>query len=215
MKVIIAGAGGHGKVVCDALLAGGFPQADLVGFVDDSPAVTGRTVMGFPVLESLEAGRLDRSVRIALGIGNNSARRRQFERAVALGYEPFTVVHPRAVIGRGCVLGRGVVVFANVVINPDTEIGDNVILNTGCSVDHDCRIGAHSHIAPGARLAGGVIIGEETLIGIGSSILPGVSIGPGCVIGAGAAVIEDIEPGCVAVGVPARVVKRPGAETRG
>jgi sugar O-acyltransferase (sialic acid O-acetyltransferase NeuD family) len=215
VKLVIAGAGGHGKVVCDALLAGGFPPADIVGFVDDNRELTGRIVMGFPVLESLEAGRLDRSVRVALGIGGNSARRRQFERALALGYEPFTVVHPRAVVGGGCVLGRGVVAFANVVINPDTRIGDNVILNTGCSVDHDCRVGAHSHIGPGARLAGGVIVGEETLIGIGSSVVPGVSIGPGCVIGAGAAVIEDVEPGCVAVGVPARVVKRLGVGTRG
>jgi acetyltransferase EpsM len=215
MKIAILGSGGHGKVVCDAILSMGVPAEDVVGFIDDDPAAVGRTVMGFPVLQSLEKLGLDRSVRLAMGIGDNAARRRQFERAVTLGYEPFTVVHARAVLGRGSVLGLGVVVFANVVVNADSRIDDDVILNTACSVDHDCRIGAHTHVAPGVRLAGGVVVGEDTLIGIGSSVMPYLSIGPRCIVGAGAAVTASIEADCVAVGVPARSRKRKGAPTRG
>jgi acetyltransferase EpsM len=212
MKVIIAGAGGHGKVVCDALLSTN--AAEIVGFVDDDLALTGATVMGFPVLASLETLNLDRSIRVAFGIGDNAARRRMFERVMALGYDPYTVVHSRAVIGRGCVIGRGVVAFANVVVNVDTIIDDDVILNTGCSVDHDCRVGAHAHVAPGARLGGGVCVGEEALVGIGSAVAPNISIGARSVVGAGGVVIRNVGSGCVAVGVPARIIRK-GVEPRG
>jgi sugar O-acyltransferase (sialic acid O-acetyltransferase NeuD family) len=213
VKVVIAGAGGHGKVVCDALLS--TSAAEIVGFVDDDLALTGATVMGFPVLASLETLNLDRSIKVAFGIGDNVARRRTFERVLALGYEPFTVVHSRAVIGRGCVIGRGVVAFAHVVVNADSIIGDDVILNTACSVDHDCRVGAHAHVAPGARLGGGVRVGEEALVGIGSAVAPNISIGARSVVGAGGVVIRNVGSGCVAVGVPARIIRRQPAEPRG
>jgi len=214
VKIIIAGAGGHGKVVCDAVLSMGIDHTHIVGFVDDDLGLAGSKVMGFRVLQNLESVRPDGSAKVAMGIGDNSARRRMFERVSAMGYEAFTVIHPRAVIGRGCVLGRGVVAFANVVVNADAIVEDDVILNTGCSVDHDCRIGPHVHIAPGARLGGGVQVGQDTLVGIGSVVAPGVSIGPRCVIGAGSVVIRDIAADCVAVGVPTRIIRQ-GAETRG
>jgi sugar O-acyltransferase (sialic acid O-acetyltransferase NeuD family) len=215
VKIVIAGAGGHGKVVCDAILSTGVPPADILGFADDDWTLAGGSVMGFPVLRGLEALELDQSVRIALGIGSNEARRRKFDQILALGYDPLTVVHARAVIAAGATLGRGVALFANVVVNSDTHIEDDVVLNTACSVDHDCRIGPHVHIGPGARLAGGVTVGEGTLIGVGAAVVPGVSIGARAIVGAGAVVLESIESDCVAVGVPARVVKRRGEYVRG
>ena len=44
-------------------------------------------------------------------------------------------------------------------------------------------------------------------MGIGVSVIPGITIGEDCVIGAGASVIDDVPPGVVSVGVPARVVR--------
>ena len=44
-------------------------------------------------------------------------------------------------------------------------------------------------------------------IGIGAIIMPGVTIGKGAVIGAGSVVTRDIPDYCVAVGVPAKVIK--------
>ena len=53
-----------------------------------------------------------------------------------------------------------------------------------------------------------VVIGKNVWIGAHATILPGVTIGDNCVIGAGAVVSKDIPSDCVAVGVPARVVKK-------
>ncbi len=52
-----------------------------------------------------------------------------------------------------------------------------------------------------------VSVGEGALIGIGAVAIPGISIGARSVVGAGAAVTRDLPPDCVAVGVPARVIK--------
>lgn len=53
---------------------------------------------------------------------------------------------------------------------------------------------------------GRIYVGERTFIGAKSIIMPGVTIGKRCVIGAGSVVTKDIPDGCVAVGVPAKVI---------
>jgi acetyltransferase-like isoleucine patch superfamily enzyme len=50
-------------------------------------------------------------------------------------------------------------------------------------------------------------IGEGTWVGYRTSIMDGVSIGKFCVIGANSVVTRDVPDGCVAGGVPARVIK--------
>ncbi len=53
-----------------------------------------------------------------------------------------------------------------------------------------------------------IIIDEDSDIGAGAIILPGVHIGRGVQVGAGAVVAGDLPDYCVAVGVPARVIRR-------
>ena len=52
------------------------------------------------------------------------------------------------------------------------------------------------------------IIGHDVWIGHGAIIMPGVKIGTGAVIGSGAVVTKDIEPFTVAVGVPAKPIRK-------
>lgn len=51
-------------------------------------------------------------------------------------------------------------------------------------------------------------IGDNVWIGDNVCILPGVNIGNGCVIGANAVVNKDIPDNCIAVGIPARIIKK-------
>ena len=53
-----------------------------------------------------------------------------------------------------------------------------------------------------------VVIGDDVWIGDRVIILPGVHIGDGCILGAGEVVTKDVPPMSVAVGVPARVIRR-------
>ncbi len=53
-----------------------------------------------------------------------------------------------------------------------------------------------------------VVIGKNVWIGEGVIVMPGVTIGDGCVIGAHSVVNKDIEPFTIAVGTPAKIIKR-------
>ena len=57
-------------------------------------------------------------------------------------------------------------------------------------------------------LKGDTLIGNDVWIGQNATILPGVHIGDGAIIGANAVVGSDIPPYSVAVGNPARVIRK-------
>ncbi len=199
----VIGAGGHAKVVIDALRASG--EFTVAGVLDDDPgrfgtAVLGASVLGDATRESVERLGIGWAI---LAIGSNRARA---EAAARLDGRVVwaSVVHPKAHIAPGARLGEGTLVLAGAIIQPDTTIGAHAILNTACSVDHDCVIGDFAHVAPGAHLAGGVQIGEGVLIGLGSSLLPGRAVGAWATVGAGCVVTRDIPPGVTARGIPAR-----------
>lgn len=53
-----------------------------------------------------------------------------------------------------------------------------------------------------------IIIDEDVWLGVGVTILSGVHIGRGCIIGAGSLVTKSLPPYSVAVGSPARILKK-------
>lgn len=196
---LIIGAGGHGRVVLDALLQDA-PGID-VEVRDDSCSVT--NLLGLAVANpAIPAAPLIRPTHIA--IGANRVRREMAQLILARGARLHTVVHPQASLSPHARLGAGTFVAAQAVVAPGATVGDGVIVNHGAVIDHDCRVGDWSHIAPGAVLGGGSTVGQEVLIGSGAVVLPGIKIGDHAVIGAGAVVTRDVIAGESRVGVPAR-----------
>jgi sugar O-acyltransferase (sialic acid O-acetyltransferase NeuD family) len=207
MSVIVLGAGGHARVVIEALLSRGIRPA---GVIDRDVSRIGESFGDIPVTGSdehiLKMG-VD-AVELANGLGNRaartnpglSARRALFGRFAALGYKFPMISHASAVIASDATLGDGAQVMAGAIIQPAARIGRNVVVNTRVVVEHDCRVGDHAHIAPGAVLCGGVSIGESAHIGAGAVILVGVSVGMGAVVAAGAVVAKNVEAGGFAGG---------------
>ena len=204
MKVLLLGAGGHGRVVLEACRASGL---EVIGFLDDSPGKG--SVLETPVLGSLGSfeefkRKVDGAV---LGIGDNDLRNEWLDKLKVGSWHLPTVVHPFSSISPSALLGEGVVIVGGVVVNAQTKLDDGVIINTGASVDHDCCLGCCSHVSPGARLAGGVEVGERAWVGAGAVVIEGIHVGAGAVIGAGAVVTEDVPDGAKVAGVPARQIK--------
>lgn len=86
--------------------------------------------------------------------------------------------------------------------------GDNVLIGPQCGF-----YAATHPVDPAVRLRGleyaqPIQIGNNVWIGGGVKVLPGVTIGDNCVIGGGSVVTCDIPANCVAVGVPAKVIKQ-------
>jgi len=207
-RILLLGAGGHGKAIADLLLAyGGY---DTVGFVDAAPKAS--QVLGLPVLgdESLLATLAGQGIALAHpSIGDNAQRLAAAGRLRTAGFTISSLTHPAALIGHGARVGQGAAILARAVIGPEAEIGALALINTGAIVEHDCVVEEAAHIGPGAVLAGGVRVGAGALIGAGAVVRPGINIGAGAVIGAGAAVVENIAPGARVVGVPARPFQGP------
>ena len=211
-RVLILGAGGHGRVVLDILLQAG--GGEVVGFLDNNPAVHGRRMTGCGpgAIDDLPAiaARLDaRGVIVA--IGDNGTRRGLARRVHHAGLKLVNAVHPSASLAHNATLGRNVVVAAGVVVCAHCQIGDSVILNTGCIIDHQTMIGEGSHVCPGVRIAGRVKVESGAFLGIGATVVPKVTIGCEAVVGAGAVVIEDVDPLSTVVGVPAQPIKSAAA----
>lgn len=53
-----------------------------------------------------------------------------------------------------------------------------------------------------------VVLETHVWLGRGSTIMPGARIGAGALIGTGAIVTGNVDPMCIAAGVPARIIKR-------
>lgn len=107
----------------------------------------------------------------------------------------------------------------NIEQNVHIVCHDNIVIEEGVSITGHCAIVDVTHpvsaLAEGRKMGTAidgarshVRIGRNTFVGFGSIILPNVTIGRDCVIGAGSVVAASIPEGCIAAGVPARVIGR-------
>ncbi|GLC36489.1 hypothetical protein PLESTB_000153800 [Pleodorina starrii] len=103
-------------------------------------------------------------------------------------------IHPAAQLGRGIMIDHA----TGVVIGETAVVGDNV------SMLHHVTLGG-SGTSRGVRHP---TIGHGVLLGAGVTVLGPVTVGAGSKVGAGSVVVTDIPCHAVAVGVPARIIKR-------
>ena len=136
-----------------------------------------------------------------------------------------------AVLNGGCVIKEGVFISGDVAIGKYSTLARECILHGG-----RIRIGNYCQFGPRVAIYGvnhpthrittyinknlfdgrlspekagePVEVGNDVWIGYGAILLPGVKIGNGAIIGAGAVVSKDVSAYEVAVGNPARVIKK-------
>lgn len=200
-KLLIIGAGGHGKVCADiAINMGKWKE---IAFLDDR--LFFKKVMGLNVIGKVsEYHKYADEYEIFVGIGDNFARQNILNELKELQIKIPKLIHPSAVIGTEVTVGEGTVIMAGVVINCCTRIGIGGIINTAATIDHDNIIDNFVHISPGAHLAGNVKVGEKTWIGIGGTVKNNITISKNVIIGAGATVIKDLTSTGTYIGLPAR-----------
>jgi acetyltransferase-like isoleucine patch superfamily enzyme len=108
----------------------------------------------------------------------------------------------RLVVGDRTVFNFGLDLAAtgSVEIGRDVMIGTHVMI-----IDNDFHDLVDHDLMPEPRP---VVIGDGAWIGNRSIVRPGVTIGARAVVGAGSVVMTDIPPRTLAMGNPARVIKR-------
>jgi acetyltransferase-like isoleucine patch superfamily enzyme len=98
-------------------------------------------------------------------------------------------------LGKNTDIGAFTCIFAH----HGVDIGDNVQIGSHCAIYSLNTI---------ENKKGKVVIGKNACIGTHSTVMQGVTIGEGALIGAHSFVNKDIPAHSVAVGVPAKVIKK-------
>jgi len=170
----LIGAGGHCKVVLDALVGGGADRGGIT-IRDARPDRAGEMVLGVPVVfPELDDDMAGQEFHVA--IGANEARARLMETAILRGGTPLAIRHPSAQISSFAVIGPGAFVGANAVVGPGAVVGAGALINHGAIVDHDVIVGDHAFIGAGSVLGGGSSVGAGAWLGPRSVVVSGKQI---------------------------------------
>jgi sugar O-acyltransferase (sialic acid O-acetyltransferase NeuD family) len=188
-RLLIVGAGGHGRSVAEAAeLSGMF---DVVGFLDDALPVS-EVVLPGAVLGAIgNLSQLDsyRAVcdQAIVAVGNNTVREKLTQQLINAEFYMATVIHPRAFVSPSAVVSIGSAVMAGAIVCTEAQLGVGVIVNCGAVVDHHAKVGDFGHLGVSACMAGGSILGRSAWMQAGCALGYGVEVPAGAVLTPGTA----------------------------
>jgi carbonic anhydrase/acetyltransferase-like protein (isoleucine patch superfamily) len=123
--------------------------------------------------------------------------------------EDYTVINNGAgdiTIGDNSIVGIGTVIIGPVKMGNGAYTGQHVFM---AGFNHGFQDGTKNSRTQPVEIRGkGVVLEEDVFIGSNSVITAGVTIGKGTQVGAGSVVSRDLPSHCIAVGNPARVIRR-------
>ncbi len=208
--MLVVGAKGFAKEVLEILHRNN--QLENLVFYDDLTEDIGELLYSkFPILKKLEDAKehFEKSNKhFTIGLGGPKLRKVVFEKFELIGGELKSTISSTSIIGNyNCIIEEGCNIMQGVVITNDVIIKKGTIINQLSSIGHDVTIGEFCEICPNVSISGHCTIGSGSFIGTGAIILPKVNVGKNVIVGAGAVVAKDLPDDCVAVGVPAKIVK--------
>jgi acetyltransferase-like isoleucine patch superfamily enzyme len=170
---------------------------------------------GFSVLSAGAFHSFGRRSVLQLPIRLGGARRIAVGDDVFVGSHSWlqSIDHPGSGDGPALEIGDGVSIsgMAHITAAHSVRLGANVLLARNVFIsDHNHRFDRVGTpvLEQGIQPPRAVVIEDGAWIGENVVVLPGVTIGSGAVVGANSVVLHDVPARCVAVGAPARVVKR-------
>lgn len=211
MNLCIYCAGGLGKEVFDIATRINKIHSiwDEIFFVDDTEGLGDTTYLGrLFTFDKMLTEFHDDTIEVVIANGEPVVREKLFEKVKKLKLNIISLIDPSASISPSASIGQGVIAYPFTIIASSAIIGDNVLVNASSIIGHDIKVGNNTVISSHANIGGASIIGENSYIGMGSMIKEKLSIGSNVIIGISSSVHRDIPDGVIAMGNPARPLRR-------
>lgn len=208
--MLIIGAKGFAKEVLEIFHQNN--DVNTIAFYDDvSDDLPKKLYDRFPVLTNEAAAESyfkETDNRFTIGIGNPVLRKKMATKFTNLGGVFSSSISPLARIGNyNNTIGTGCNIMTGTIITNDVTINDGVLINLNCTIGHDCTIGAYVELSPGVHISGNCTVGDFSVFGTNATLLPKINVGKNVIVGAGSVVTKDLPDNCIAVGIPAKIIK--------
>lgn len=160
-RILIIGAGGHGRVVAEVAQDCGY---DEIAFLDDNSDVA---IGKVSELQNFK----DEYTDVFVGIGNNKIREKLLMEIKTLGFNIPALIHPSAYISKSSMIGIGTIIEPKAIVNANSIIGEGCIISVGSIIDHDVTIGKCCHINSGGIVKAGATIESYYKLEAGEVVL--------------------------------------------
>ncbi len=177
-------------------------------FIDDINEIAEVNEVKVYKFSELMKERKNNDIEVVIAVGEPGVRDFMYQRVKDEGVRLATLIHPGVYIDETTTVSEGVVIAEGVTITDNVEIGANTYIQSHAVIGHDIKIGQHTVIGSNCQIGGGDYIGDRVFMGFLSGTTDHISIGNDSVISAGAIVFRELPEGVVALGNPARIMKK-------
>lgn len=200
--LILVTASGLAREALETARAG--DTFEVIGFVDDDPALWGEVIDDVKVLGGLDVVRDVPDAAVLLCAGRGAVRASLGLRLGLRDLRYATVVHPSVSVPQSCVVGAGSILLAGCVLTSAISVGRHVVAMPNVVLTHDDVVDAFATLCAGVTLGGSVHVGSGAYIGMNASVRERCRVGHDALVGMGSVVVTDIPDGEIWAGVPAK-----------
>ena len=212
-KLLLFPFGGNARESLMSVFAinAGREEWDILGFIDDDRSSHGKHCCGIKVLGGREVLNEfpDAFVLAVPGSPASYLRRKDIIGGLGIDKTRFaTIIHPSVQIAPDSIVGYNTLIMPNVVITCGVRIGNHCIFLPNTVVSHDSKsmiIAASDPIFPFPDPSGSVRAVTSVRERRCGRMSP---LARGTLVGLGSNVISNIEAGVIAVGSPAKVIRK-------
>ena len=211
--IVVLGAAATSHSIMDALESANQlqPTWNILGFVDDNPALHGTEVYGYGVLGGSELVWKPefRGVSVVIGVANEGQLlvRKTIAERLGLPPERYPVIaHPAASVSPKARLGPGCVILFGTRCSGGASLGSHVVVLEGSCIGHDCEIASYATVCCHATVGAYVRMGEGAFISTAAHLRVGVTVGAESKVGMGSVVLRNVPAGKTVFGNPAAVL---------
>lgn len=156
MKLLIIGAGGHGR--CAFEIAKRMNRFDEISFIDDNYDKAIGKISDLPkYIHEYDCA--------FIAIGNNKLREELNIRIKEIGYKAVNLIDPLSFISSDAVINEGCIFFPFSVVESNSYIGNGTILCSNVVVNHDAFIDENSLIYSNSTIRPNTHIGKRVRVG--------------------------------------------------